>query len=44
MPGENGDYFTCECRAMSLDADACRFGSVLGDQNILVYRDIRSRS
>ena len=40
MPGEHVDYFTCSCGAMRLDPDAGRFGSSLGDLNILVYRKI----
>lgn len=32
------DFFSCSCGAMSMDPDYCRFGSSLGDQNILVYR------
>lgn len=38
MRADRDDYFDCECGAMHLDADAGRFGSRLGDQNILVYR------
>jgi hypothetical protein len=38
MPGNQSDYYDCRCGAMSLDYDAGRFGSRLGDQNILVYR------
>jgi hypothetical protein len=30
--------FNCECGCMNLDIDAGRFGSRLGDDNILVYR------
>lgn len=32
------EYSYCQCRAMSLDVDASRFGSRYGDDNILVYR------
>jgi hypothetical protein len=30
--------YACDCGAMYLDADAGRFGSRLGDENVLVYR------
>ena len=29
--------FHCQCKSMHLDSDYGRFGSALGDQNILVY-------
>jgi hypothetical protein len=32
------DPFACRCGAMSLDADAGRFGSKFGDDAILTYR------
>lgn len=38
MPADTNDYFTCACGAMHLDRDMHRFGSSLGDDNILVYR------
>lgn len=31
-------YYSCRCSAMYVDADAFRFGSRHGDENILVYR------
>ena len=37
MPSIIDTYFTCECDAMHHDLDAFRFGSTLGDNNILVY-------
>jgi len=37
MPGDHADYFECRCGAMALDYGYSRFGSDLGDQNILVY-------
>ena len=43
MPADYEDYFDCRCGAMNLDIGYGRFGSTLGDNNILVYqkRDIR---
>ena len=38
MQASRNDYFTCSCSAMHLDFHGGRFGSRLGDQNILVYR------
>jgi hypothetical protein len=38
MPADFNDYFSCDCGAMTLDFDAGRFGSRLGDQSIRVYR------
>ena len=38
MPADHGDHYGCECGAMRLDIDSGRFGSQLGDENILVYR------
>ena len=37
IPSIINDYYTCECCAMHHDLDAFRFGSTLGDKNILVY-------
>jgi hypothetical protein len=42
MDASHDDYFTCECGAMNLDRDAGRFGSLLGDDGILVYRRVDS--
>jgi hypothetical protein len=42
MPADQADYFTCHCGAMHLDIDAGRFGSRLGDGNILVYERTHS--
>lgn len=41
MQASFNDYYSCECNAMSLDVDYGRFGSTLGDQNILVYKIIK---
>jgi hypothetical protein len=38
MPADYNDYFNCECGAMHLDIGYGRFGSTLGDHNILVYQ------
>jgi hypothetical protein len=38
MPADIDDYFNCECGDMHLDWDMFRFGSRMGDKNILVYR------
>lgn len=38
MQGDYNDYFNCACNAMYLDIDAGRFGSNLGDINILTYK------
>jgi hypothetical protein len=40
MRADRNDYFVCVCGAMSLDVDAGRFGSKLGDHAILTYRVI----
>jgi len=40
MRADRDDDFGCECGAMRLDADAGRFGSRLGDENVLVYRHV----
>ena len=37
MPADSSDFFACSCGAMRLDIDSGRFGSRLGDENILVY-------
>ena len=37
MPADSVEYFMCRCGAMFLDVDAGRFGSSLGDVNVLVY-------
>lgn len=37
MPADWDNYFDCTCGAMYLDYDAGRFGSSLGDSNILSY-------
>jgi hypothetical protein len=38
MSSTQSDYYSCRCGAMHVDADAFRFGSWHGDENILVYR------
>jgi hypothetical protein len=42
MPADHADYFDCRCGAMSLDFGYSRFGSRLGDHNILVYETTRA--
>lgn len=37
MPADHASNYACECGAMYLDVDAGRFGSRLGDENVLVY-------
>ncbi len=37
MTADQNNDFRCYCGAVSLDSDAGRFGSTLGDHNILVY-------
>jgi hypothetical protein len=44
MQASTNDYFNCDCKAMSLDIDAGRFGSRYGDINILVYKVIERPS
>jgi hypothetical protein len=36
--GDHATTYWCQCGAMHLDSDMFRFGSTLGDANILVYR------
>jgi hypothetical protein len=36
------EYFNCECGAMFVDVDYHRFGSNYGDQNILVYKKVKT--
>ncbi len=38
MPATQNDYYECTCKAMFVDRDYHRFGSVHGDCNVLVYR------
>ena len=38
MCSDHTGYYDCRCESMNLDWDAGRFGSSLGDLNILVYR------
>jgi hypothetical protein len=38
MRADCADFFACACGAMRLDIDSGRFGSRLGDENILVYK------
>ena len=38
------DNCSCSCGALFMDADYCRLGSQLGDENILVYRSAHSTS
>jgi hypothetical protein len=40
MPADTTSDFACGCGCMRLDADAGRFGSRLGDDNVLTYRRI----
>ena len=42
MPADTSTDFACSCGAMRLDADAGRFGSRLGDDNVLTYRRLGS--
>jgi hypothetical protein len=42
MRADNVADFACTCGAMRLDADAGRFGSRLGDDNVLTYRRLGS--
>jgi hypothetical protein len=37
MPAGQDGYYSCRCGAMRLNIDAGRFGSWLGDLNVLVY-------
>jgi len=41
IEGDCRDNRSCTCTSMILDADAGRFGSRLGDENILTYRRFR---
>jgi hypothetical protein len=43
MPADHKQCFNCTCDSMYLDYDYGRFGSRLGDDNILVYRKLHSR-
>jgi len=36
------EYFSCDCGSMYLDVDGGRFGSNLGDMNILVYEKLQT--
>ena len=38
MQSTINEYYKCDCEAMSVDVDYHRFGSVYGDENILVYK------
>jgi len=38
MQADHEADFNCDCGAMSLEAGTSRFGSSLGDDNILVYQ------
>jgi len=38
MTASFNDYWSCKCKAVSLDIGAGRFGSQYGDKNILVYK------
>jgi hypothetical protein len=40
MKADHNDYFNCSCGSLHLDIDYGRFGSDLGDNNILVYEKI----
>jgi hypothetical protein len=41
IPADHPSNFDCECGSMFLDIDTGRFGSRLGDQNILAYKRAR---
>jgi hypothetical protein len=43
MRANGSEYFHCKCGAMSLDVDYGRFGSSLGDKNILTYEKTRTK-
>ena len=42
MPADHASNYACACRATYLDADAGRFASRLGDENVLVYRRLET--
>ncbi len=42
MSASRRDSFTCTCNGMHLDVDVGRFGSRLGEGNVLVYREVVS--
>jgi hypothetical protein len=41
MSANNKNNWNCECNAMYLDIDACRFGSDLGSKNVLMYSKVK---
>ncbi len=42
MKSTISNNYSCECGAMFVDADYHRFGSNYGDQNILVYKRVKT--